>query len=518
MYPVASSNRYSKRLDKIESGLWEYDTRARVNWRPNPGPQQLAFESPAFELFYGGAAGGGKTDLLLGLSFLKHRRSIIFRREYTQLEAIIERGKEILRGTGAMYVDNKHVFRGVPGGRLCQLGAMQLERDREKYQGRPHDLKAYDEIPHFTEGQYTYSSGWARTTKVGQRVRVVVTGNPPTNADGEWVIVRWRPWLDDQYDYPARAGELRWFAMIDGKDTEVENDERFEWKGQTVIPRSRTFIPARLTDNPFLMATDYEGVVQGLPEPLRSQLLFGDFHVRPTTDPYQVIPTEWVRAAQERWRRQGGRQTRLTSVAVDVARGGKDNTVITLRYDNYIERQVVHPGRETPDGLECARQVLAAVGLNPEALNGGVIWNMHVPMYIDVIGVGASVYDILRGNGLNAVDINFAAGANETDKSGKIRFANMRAQAYWKAREALDPDYGAGLCIPDNRELMVDLIAPRWELTVRGLKIESKDQIAQRIGRSPDWGDSFVMSLLNEAEKRQLLLERARTGGTENYG
>ena len=57
---------------------------------------------------------------------------------------------------------------------------------------------------------------------------------------------RWGPWLDEQHPNPALPGELRWFVRIDGKDTEVEGPEPFEWQGETLYPQSRTFIPAKL--------------------------------------------------------------------------------------------------------------------------------------------------------------------------------------------------------------------------------------------------------------------------------
>ncbi len=57
-------------------------------WVPLPGPQTLAYESDADILYYGGSAGGGKTDLLLGLALNEHKHSIIYRRQTTQLVGI----------------------------------------------------------------------------------------------------------------------------------------------------------------------------------------------------------------------------------------------------------------------------------------------------------------------------------------------------------------------------------------------------------------------------------------------
>jgi len=65
--------------------LWKQrkqpETRKKI-WTPLPGPQKVAYHSDADELFYGRSAGGGKSDLIIGLSLTAHKKSIIFRREY----------------------------------------------------------------------------------------------------------------------------------------------------------------------------------------------------------------------------------------------------------------------------------------------------------------------------------------------------------------------------------------------------------------------------------------------------
>ena len=71
---------------------------APVIWQPLPGPQMEAYYSPADVLFYGGSAGGGKSDLPIGLTLTAHRRSIIYRREAKQLQAIIDRLAELVGG------------------------------------------------------------------------------------------------------------------------------------------------------------------------------------------------------------------------------------------------------------------------------------------------------------------------------------------------------------------------------------------------------------------------------------
>lgn len=449
-------------------------------WSPLPGPQTLAYESLADETFYGGAAGGGKSSLLLGLAATAHQRSIIFRREYPQLEGLIEDSKAII-GQAGKFNENKLIWRGLPDGRQIEFGAVQRDADVTKYQGRPHDFLGFDELPNFSKRQYQFLIGWNRTTIPNQRCRVVGAGNPPTNAEGEWVIERWAPWLDAQHPNPAAPGELRWFAVVAGEDIECEDGTPFTHQGEQIQPKSRTFIPARITDNPLLMETGYAATLQAMPEPLRSQMLYGDFQAGIDDDPWQVIPTEWVRMAQARWRERSRPDLPLTALGVDVARGGKDKTVLAQRYGNWFGELEKHPGTSTPDGPAVARLVMAA------QRDGCAI-------LLDIIGVGGAVYDTLQSHAIRSTPVNFAAGSDATDKSGKLGFVNLRAELYWKFREALDPTSGEEIALPPDSELLADLCAPRWKLMARGIQIEAKEDIVKRIGRSTDCGDAVVLA------------------------
>lgn len=452
-------------------------------WTPST-VQKQAMDSQADILLYGGQAGGGKTDLLLGLA-LEHHRSIIFRREATQLDTVIERSHEIFDEHG-VYVGGQKKTWQLPGYRSLKLAGVKDPGDEKKFQGQPHDLKAFDEVTHFTEMQFRYLSGWNRSSKQGQRCRIVAASNPPTTPEEEWVIRFWAAWLDPQHPNPAKPGELRWYTTIDGKDVEVPSGEPFEHtRPDSVVefikPKSRTFIAAKLQDNPYLRDTNYEATLQALPEPLRSKLLYGSFTAGREDSPFQVIPTAWVVLAQDRWKARERPTTPLTAIGVDVARGGKDKTVLTERYDNWYAEQQSHPGQETPNGQVVAQLVVVTLNGRKAMVN------------VDVIGVGSSVYDalgqIIDGD---AVAMNGSEKSHQRDKSEKLGFVNKRAEWWWKFREALDPVTGDDVALPPDRELLADLTAPTWKLRQNGIQIESKDDIVARIGRSPDRGESLI--------------------------
>jgi hypothetical protein len=176
-------------------------------------------------LFYGGQAGGGKTDLLLGLAATQQQESIIFRREYKQLSAIIRRARKIYRAFASERRGGEEwAFRD---GRHLELGAVQHPGDEIGFVGRAHDFKGFDEICHFLFMQFAYLTGWLRSTTVGQRVRIVCTGNPPTTVEGEWVLDYWGPWLRSNHPHPAQPGELRYFVKYDDTaDGEWEEDRK----------------------------------------------------------------------------------------------------------------------------------------------------------------------------------------------------------------------------------------------------------------------------------------------------
>lgn len=458
------------------------ELKRRNPWRPLPGPQSIAYHSKADVIGYGGAAGGGKTDLACGKTLTQHQKVLVLRREATQLTGIIDRFTELI-GSRDGYNGAERIWR-LPERKLqIEFGSTPALDDWNKYQGRPHDLLIFDEAANFLEGQVRALLGWLRSVDPKQRCQALLTFNPPTAAEGRWIIEFFAPWLDPKHPRPAQPGELRWFAALDGKDVEVESGAPFTYKGEHITPMSRTFIPSRVSDNPYLMGTGYMATLQSLPEPLRSQMLYGDFQAGMEDDPWQVIPTVWVEAAMARWRRPD-KKPRMDSMGVDVARGGRDNTVIARRHGMWFDEALMYPGSQTPDGPTVAGLVIAA------SRDGA-------PIHLDVIGVGASPYDFLVSANQPVLGINVSEKALGTDKSGRLRFFNQRSELWWRMREALDPSNNTGMALPPDKRLLADLCAPTWQVSGAVIQVESREEIVKRIGRSPDWASAYVLALMD---------------------
>ena len=456
---------------------------------PISEPQRLALETLADEVYFGGRAGCGKSFLLLMAACMAHKRSIIYRKEYSQLDDLTDKSYEILRDTGASFNGSTHIWRRIPGDRQIKFGACTYDKDIDKFRGQEFDLIAFDEVATFQEDHYLKLCSWLRSPIEEQRKRVICAGNPPMSAQYFWVKRRWAAWVDDRHPNPAAPGELRWYARIDDEDVDLKQDDRFkdipdgepfEYEGEEIEPMSRTFIPGEMLD---IIKDDYVKRLQATPEPMRSQLLYGDFSITEDDQELQVIPTEWVRAAQARWEGTPQPTEVLGGMGVDVSRGGKDATVISKRYGNWFAPLLKYSGSATKTGNDVAALVMDNLLETERAAR----------IELDLTGVGSSPYDILVSNGYNVSGFLGGSASYFTDAAGVMEFRNRRAEAWWKFREALDPNSGEDIALPPDSELMADLTAPTWTADTSGILIESKDAIKKRLGRSPDCGDAVVM-------------------------
>ncbi len=460
-------------------------------WVPTIGPQADAYNSSADVMLFGGEPGGGKTELGLGLAFTRHKRTLFMRRQYTDLNGAIDAAIRI-HGT-------KEGFNGQPPPRLTLAPAHFIDfagaariGDEQHWMGHPHDLLIPDESTQFAEMQIRFLMGWLRHENPKQRVRAVFPSNPPLSADGLWVLKFFAPWLDDRYPFPANPGELRWVITdtngndiwVDGpKDTrEIE----VAGKVRVVYPKSRTFIPSSVDDNPYYAAGGYRSQLDAMPEPHRS-ILLGKFKTTFKDQPNQVIPTAWVKEAQERWTRKPPAEVPMCAIGVDASGGGEDPMILAARHDGWYAELVEVKGSDIPmsrSGAHC----------------GGIIVGHRRDNALVIIdmggGYGGPTYEHLKANQIEVKGFRGAEKTNRRSHDKKLGFQNKRSAALWVMREALDPGQpgGSPIALPNDPVLMADLTAPTFEPTPNGIKVETKEDVCERLGRSTDRGDAVCMA------------------------
>jgi hypothetical protein len=466
-------------------------------WLPNPGPQTDAYLSEADLLLYGGAAGGGKTDLIVGLALAEHQRVVIFRRSYGELSDIAERFLEV---NGSRVGFNGQDMRFRRGDYLVEFGALEKPGSEKAWRGRAHDLIAFDEGAELSQEKISFVLGWLRSTDQNQRCRAIIATNPPTGGTGDWLIKWFAPWLDPLFPDPARNSEIRWAIQV-GDET--------VWKdgpGVTTIDteqythESRTFIPARLNDNPYLKDTGYRARIQNMPEPLRSQLLNGDFLAGREDHAWQVIPTAWVAAANQRWEEAEKRRRPMIALAADVALGGGDRTVFAaLHADAWFATSFIRQDKDMPDKSRLPAEIAAQMillrkdGADLSVDGGG--------------GYGSGVRShLVQDHDVECAYLVGGKGSMAKSRDGKLGFKNFRAQVYWQFREALDPEFGDEVKLPPNARLMAELTASRYTLKGTDILIEKKEDVTERIGSSPDEADAHV----NAWNRRNSAVRRAK--------
>ncbi len=530
-----TEEQYNDLPDDIKAMVKRMTTEKTKQLLPQPGPQLDAFRSKADVLLYGGAAGGGKTFLAVLLALQEHKRTLYIRKEAAQLQAVKDEVTEILGNktgfnsqTGVWNIPNSEV----PGQQL-RFGGVNNPGDETKYQGAPRDLLVVDEVANITEPVVRFLMGWVRSPDPKQRTRTLLCSNPPTDATGQWLIHFFAPWLDKTHPNPAQPGELRWFATISGKDIEVPNDKPFiaykdsnshsgyrleydvalaKHPEDVVTPQSRSFIPARVTDNAYLRDTGYMATLQALPEPLRSQMLYGDFLSGQEDDVWQVIPTQWVKDAMDRFKGNHPDYKppappmgcdEMTSMGVDPSRGGRDESVIAVVYDRKTYLLHSLEGHSVPDGPTLGTEVLR-------------VRRDMCPVHIDAVGVGGSVLDYLTHQGTHTVPVTGQAESRLRDETGTFKYRNMRSEIYWEFRQMLDPQNNPTIELVPDATLLADLTAVRYKiLEGNKLALELKEELKKRIGRSPDKGDAVVYASVGTLPRDMVY---HRTGSSRNSG
>jgi hypothetical protein len=255
-----------------------------VEIRPQPGPQEQFLSSPADIAVYGGAAGGGKTWALL-MEPLRHVHvhgfaAVLFRRTYPEITApggMWPESEKLYPLLGATPNQSAHQWR-FPGGQVVKFGHMQHEKDRNNWLGAQIPLIGFDQLERFTEDQFFYMLSRNRSV-CGVRPYMRATANPEPG----WLadLLSW--WIDQGsgYPMPERSGRVRWFIRVNGKIEWADTPGQLAGRADGAIPKSVTFVPARLQDNRVLMAADpgYLANLTALPHVEQMRLLGGNWRI-----------------------------------------------------------------------------------------------------------------------------------------------------------------------------------------------------------------------------------------------
>ena len=165
-------------------------------------------------------------------------------------------------------------------------------------------------------------------------------------------------------------------------------------------------------------------------------------------------------------------------MGVDTARFGDDETVFIVRDEHRVVMIEGHRSWRETEIAGRTKSLLVEFGLNPR--------NVSID---NTGGYGAGAVDILREQGISVNAVNFGADAYD-----KEQFANVRAEMYWRLKLAIEAGFSIGDC---GRALGGQLAAIRKQYDSKGrIKIEPKENIKKRVGRSPDHADALALTFV----------------------
>ncbi len=221
-----------------------------IKSKPTSKQAEFLISGALIEGFYGGAAGGGKSESLLSaaLQYVEEPKysALLLRRSYADLSlpgALMDRAAEWLTDTDAHWRDKSKTWE-FPSGATLTFGYLEHEKDKYRYQGSEFQFVGFDELTQFTETQYTYLFSRSRRIR-GSRIPIRMrSASNPGGVGHDWVKTRFI------------APEPSWLAK-----------------------ENRFFVPAQLEDNPYLDCEEYCQTLDMLDPVTKEQLRYGNWDI-----------------------------------------------------------------------------------------------------------------------------------------------------------------------------------------------------------------------------------------------
>ena len=290
-------------LNALPDAVKKLVGESEVVFKPNDGPQEDFLSAPEQDVLYGGAAGGGKSFALLAdpLRYCHNpnHRGLLLRRTLDELTELISKSKQLYPKAfpGASFRESKSTWH-FPSGATIWFSYLDKDKDVTRYQGQAFNWIAIDEITQYpTPYVWEYLRSRLRSTdpELSANLSMRCTANP--GGVGGW-------WVKKMYIDQGEPG-VRFVPSDIESEKPLIYPKGHSKHGQPLYWRK--FVPARLTDNPYLMADgQYEAMLLSLPEVERKRLLDGDWDVaegcafpefnkiKHVADPFE-LPTNWPR-------------------------------------------------------------------------------------------------------------------------------------------------------------------------------------------------------------------------------
>ena len=445
----------------------------------------MALENPAIDtVFLGGGAGGGKTwficetRLINALRYPGYR-SFIGRNELTRLMQStyitwckVSQFHKIPAGTWHLN-GQYHYIDFTNGSRIDLLDLKYLPSDPlyERFGSLEYSDGALEEAGEIHALAYDVMKSRIGRHQIGEvKPTMVITGNPKKN----WTYTEfYKPWRDK------------------------------------ILPSNTVFIQSLFGDNPWTAET-YGKQLRSIKDKItRQRLMLGNWEYEDdpsTLIDFEAITDLWTNSIPED----------LKAMTVDVARMGKDKTVIFIWLGKNLRKVYIYKKQDT----EVTRQKIRDMARTEQIPYSRIV--------IDEDGVGGGVVDSLKGVK------GFIGGSSplaQKEDMDRPAYRNLRTQCYYLLAETINTHKMAINCevISDEPANFRDLLTEELEQVKeknpdsdeKKLQIIPKEDIKLSIGRSPDFADALMMRMLldlNASGEVDIIgLQRVQQNRTRRY-